>query len=257
MTATATLAGPSASTAMQATSAESIPPERPRITRWKPFLRDVVAQARDQRRVDLGARVEQRRERAAGAVGLGGDKGQRQPRERRHVWRVTGGCAMARVAQPVRVRRCRVDRRDEQLLLELPCARDHLALVVDHERVAVEDELVLAADERAEGDRADVVARALDEHPLALEPLARVVRRGGDVHEHGRAGARLVGGRRPRLPDVLADRQPDLHVAELDQRAAGAGLEVALLVEDSVVRQPQLAVDRLRISPSASTASAL
>src|SRR3712207_7292269 len=34
-------------------------------------------------------------------------------------------------------------------------------------RSAVEDELVLAADHRAEGERAEVVARALDDHLLA------------------------------------------------------------------------------------------
>ena len=90
--------------------------------------------------------------------------------------------------------------------------------MVEHERVAVEDELVLAADERAEGDRAEVVAGALGEHPLALEALAGVVGRGGDVDDQRRAGARLVGGGRAGLPDVLADRQAELVLAELDQR---------------------------------------
>ena len=81
--------------------------------------------------------------------------------------------------------------------------------MVDHEGVAVEDELVLAADERAEGDAGDVLAGALGEHPLALGALAGVVGRGGDVDDQRRAGQRLVAGRRAGLPDVLADRQPD------------------------------------------------
>ena len=49
----------------------------------------------------------------------------------------------------------------------------------------------------------------------------------------------------PGLPDVLADGQADAQVAELDQPAAVARLEVALLVEDAVVGQEHLAVDRL------------
>ena len=59
------------------------------------------------------------------------------------------------------------------------------------------------------GHRRHVVPRALDQHPLALGALARVVGRGGDVDQQRRAGQRLVGGRRPRLPDVLADGQAD------------------------------------------------
>ena len=58
-------------------------------------------------------------------------------------------------------------------------------------------------------------------------------------------GQRLVGQRRPGLPDVLADRQADGHAVDLDRRPARAGLEVAQLVEDAVVGQVQLAVDRL------------
>ena len=47
---------------------------------------------------------------------------------------------------------------------------------------------------------AQVVARALDEHPLALGALAGVVRRGGGVDDQRRAGQRLVGRRRARAP---------------------------------------------------------
>ena len=102
-----------------------------------------------------------------------------------------------------------VDVADQQLLAELRRARDRLAGVVDHEGVAVEDELVLAADEPAEGHAGEVVARALGEHPLALGALAGVVGRGRDVEDQRRAGQRLVAGRRAGLPDVLADGQPD------------------------------------------------
>ena len=110
---------------------------------------------------------------------------------------------------------------------------------------AVEDELVLPADEAAERDGREVVARALGEHPLAPQPLARVKRRGGDVHDQPRARERLVRQRRAGLPDVLADRQADRDAVDLDRRAARAGLEVAQLVEDAVVGQVDLAVARL------------
>ena len=50
---------------------------------------------------------------------------------------------------------------------------------------------------------------------------------------------------------------PTRSPGDVDQRAAGAGLEVALLVEDAVVGQVDLAVDGLDGSPSARTAAAL
>jgi hypothetical protein len=111
--------------------------------------------------------------------------------------------------------------------------------------VPVEDQLVLAPVERAERDRREVVAGALGDHLLALEALAGVVGRGVDVDDEPRAGQRLVGQRRAGDPDVLADRQPDLDAVDLDDRAARAALEVAQLVEDAVVGQVDLAIDRL------------
>src|SRR6185312_13823378 len=108
--------------------------------------------------------------------------------------------------------------------------RDRPPGVVDHDRVAVEDELVLASDQAAEGHAGDVLAGALREHPLALGALAGVVGGGGDVDEQGRAGERLLAGGRAGLPDVLADADPDQRGAELDHGAAGTRLEVALLV---------------------------
>ncbi len=152
---------------------------------------------------------------------------------------------MAGVAQAGRSGGLEVDVADQQLLAELRGARDRLAGVVDDEGVTVEDELVLAADERAEGDAREVVARTLREHPLALHALAGVVGRGGDVQQQRRAGDGLVAGRRARLPDVLADGQSDGLLADLEHRAAIARLEVALLVEDAVVGEEDLAIDRM------------
>ena len=111
--------------------------------------------------------------------------------------------------------------------------------------MAVEDELVLAADEVAERDVGSVVARARDEHLLAVLGLADVEGRRGEVDEQRRAGEREIGRRRARLPDVLADRRADEHLAHLEQQELAPGREVAVLVEDAVVGQEVLAVDAL------------
>ena len=123
--------------------------------------------------------------------------------------------ALARRRAGARRAGARGRRRDQQLLARTARrARSISPVVVDDERVAVEDELVLAADERAERDAREVVARALGEHALALDALAGVVGRGGDVDDQRRAGERLVGGGRAGLPDVLADRQADACAAD-------------------------------------------
>ena len=72
-----------------------------------------------------------------------------------------------RVAQPSRQRALEIDGRERQRLGELRRARDQPTLVVEHDRVPVEDQLVLASDEVAERHGAEVVARPLGEHPLA------------------------------------------------------------------------------------------
>ena len=147
------------------------------------------------------------------------------------------------VAQPPADRLRRVDVDHEQRLLEAGRPGDHLPLVVEHDRVPVEDELVLPSHQVAEGEIRRVVAGARDQHLLPLLGLADVERRGGDVHEqlHPRQGE--VGGGRARLPDVLAHRRPDQHVAHAQREQLPAFGEVAVLVEDAVVRQEVLAVD--------------
>ncbi len=142
----------------------------------------------------------------------------------------------------------RVDVADEQRFLEAGRAGQHLALVVEDERVPVEDQLVLPADGVAEGDEAEVVARALDEHLLAVALLADVEGRGGEVDEQLRAREREVGGGRARLPHVLADGRAEQAVAEPDEDEVAPGREVAVLVEDAVVGEEALAHDRLDLA---------
>ena len=112
----------------------------------------------------------------------------------------------------------------------------------------VEDELVLAADAVAERDEAGVVARARDEHLLALAVAADVERRRGDVDEQLGAGEREVGRGRAGLPHVFADRQPDERLAVFQQDQVTARREVPVLVEDAVVRQEALAIDGLDLA---------
>ena len=150
--------------------------------------------------------------------------------------------AVARVAQPRGGDRARVDRAERERLLELRRPGQDLAVLVDREAVAVEDELVLAAHGVHEDDGGEVVHRALDEHPLAPGAHAAPI---GDADRFtitwAPASASVIAGRAG-LPDVLADAEPDRDAVQLDDRRLGARLEVALLVEDAVVRQVHLAV---------------
>jgi hypothetical protein len=113
----------------------------------------------------------------------------------------------------------------------------------------VENELVRRADGVDERDEADVVAGAGLEHLLALALLAHVERRRRDVDDQLRAGECEVGRGRARLPDVLAHGRAEKHVAVLEQEQVAAGSEVAMLVEDAVVGEEALPVDRLHLAP--------
>jgi len=117
-------------------------------------------------------------------------------------------------------------------------------LGVDGERVAVEEQLIVAADEVAKRHRNLVAPRVSgDERDPAIR-LALLERRRAEIHDHVRAGRRelrnriaLVSRRRPR---VLADRDADLVAPDLDR---GGGLrpgEPAALVEHVVVGQKPL-----------------
>src|SRR5438270_530775 len=134
---------------------------------------------------------------------------------------------------------------DEQVLLELGRAGDRLTGVVDDERVAVEDELVLTADETAERHGRQVVAGSLGEHAFTFGALALAVGGRGNVDDQRRPGKSLVAGLRPGLPDVLAHRQPDPVTAQIDDRSVPARLEIALLVEHAVAEGLDLAVGRV------------
>ena len=107
----------------------------------------------------------------------------------------------------------RVDVDDEEGLLERGRPCDDLAVLVDHERVPVEDELVLPADGVHECDPAHVVPGANGQHLLALPPFADVKGRRRDIRNDMRAGQGEFGRGRSGLPDVLTDRGADQRFA--------------------------------------------
>jgi hypothetical protein len=151
--------------------------------------------------------------------------------------------AAADIAQAASDGKGRLDVDDEQVLLEARCARQDLSGVVEYDRVPVEDELVLPADEVAEREVRARVARARDEHLLSILGLSDVEWGGREVHEELRSGKREVGSGRAGLPDVLADGGADVRVAEPEQDEVAPFREVAVFVEDAVVRQVLLPID--------------
>ena len=131
--------------------------------------------------------------------------------------------AASDVAKPARDHRLGLDVDDEERLLEPRGAGDDLALVVEDDRVAVEDELVLSADRVAKRDERGVVAGPRREHLLPLPVLADVERRGRHVDEQLRSRERQVARRGSGLPHVLADRDADDRLTEPDQDEVATG----------------------------------
>jgi hypothetical protein len=156
--------------------------------------------------------------------------------------------AATKVAQSPPDHLLRLDVDDEQSLLEAGRASEHGALVVQHARVSVEDELVLAAYRVAERDEARVVSRARHEHLLTLVRSAHVEGRSRQIHDQLGAREREIGRGRPGLPQVLAHRDADECLAVLEQDQIPARREVPVLVEHSVVGEEALAVDGLDLA---------
>ena len=200
----------------------------------------VVAGAEHQRVVELAVGVERRRRSSRSRIVVhdrfGGDLDRRQQRL---------GDATARVEQPLAVDRRNRHVDDHQVLDELRRPCEQRAFVVEHDRPAVEHQLVLATDLVDVDDRRVRIRCTGRQHPFAFDALARVERRGVDVDADLGAGGSLFGDGPERAPDVLADRDADLDAAD-DEQLQRIGLvarrEVAGLVEHRRVRQQPLAV---------------
>ena len=168
--------------------------------------------------------------------------------DRRDLLAFTRKGAAAHVAQTAADHFLRLDVDDKQRFLETGCACQHVPFVVEHARVSVENQLVLSADRVAERDEARVVPRARHEHLLALFGASHVERRCRDVDEQLCSAQCEIGRGRARLPHVFAHGQADEGLAVLEQNQVTARREVAVFVEDAVVRQEALPVHRLDLT---------
>ena len=108
---------------------------------------------------------------------------------------------------------------------------------------AVEDQVILAADEVAVERQHGIVGGARGQHLLALPGFARVEWRAVDVDDHLRPSQALILHGAGGIPDVFADGHADPRVTDLEELHARSGPEVAGLVEDAVVGQVLLVVD--------------
>ena len=241
-----TCSGPSASAAIVATS-DGVDTTRDRDEHVvDAVLLHVVARTEHERLVDLVHRLEHRLD--TRRCGPFGDA--RFAHE--HLRERGGSRAPARVEQPSPEARPHVDVDDEQVFTELLRARNEVPALVEQHRCAVEHQLVLPTDEVHVQHRDRRVRGARRQHRLALAQPARVVRGRVDVHDELGPGRGLRDDRAGRAPRVLADRDRDAHAADDEEGAVDGGRrEVALLVEDRVVRQQVLAVDAVHATVGA------
>ncbi len=113
---------------------------------------------------------------------------------------------------------------------------------VEHERRAIEHQLVLPADAIDVHDGQARLAGARDGLLAAQRLLARVVRRAIGDQQHLRAGhLRARGGRGK--PDVFADDEAEAQAVDVEHARRIARREVALFIENRVVGQALLAID--------------
>ena len=152
---------------------------------------------------------------------------------------------------------------EDEVLGEAGRAGDDVTFGREHDRGAVEDEAVVAADLVDHEDEGVVMLCDGREHALADLRLALIEGRGGDVEDEARM---TVEGRRLRLPlahervdgvdgvelarpealvvpCVLADGDRERLAVDHGERLRNGGLEVTLLVEDVVEGQQHLLLD--------------
>ncbi len=184
-----------------------MPPE-PHDHALKTALVDVVAQPGDQRAVEILLALRQR-------------------------------LALARLGMPAGVRGDEAHRHQPGLP-ERRAYRD-LALGIQHQRTAVEHQLVLAADGVDVDHRPARLAGTGGEQPLALGGLVEMERRGVERDQDIGAGLRRLPDRGA-IPQILADQDAEPRAGVLDHQRLGAGLEVTILVEHLIVGQRLLGV---------------
>ncbi len=147
----------------------------------------------------------------------------------------------------------------EHVLGEAGAEGEQVALRVERDAVAVEDQLVVRADHVDLHEWHTFVARDPLQHGEPGRLLAAFPGRGGDVDDERRAGVdEFVDGIVPVttlgpeigvVPDVLADGQRDFLSRDFDWGNFLRRIEVTVLVEDVVGRQERLhhAMDDLSV----------
>ena len=136
----------------------------------------------------------------------------------------------------------------EQVLLELRPAGQHLSRCVDHQRVPVEDELVLTTDEVQVGQGAPGLGGPPGRQVISDVVLVLLVGGPVDHQEQLSPGLAGLGDGAALLPEVLTDRDGHVHVADPDDGEVLAGGEDPELVEDAVVGQVMLGIARLHLA---------
>jgi hypothetical protein len=140
---------------------------------------------------------------------------------------------------------------DDEVLYELRSAGDHGAVGAHDHRAAVEHELVLAAHHVHVRDRRTGAPRSLPQHRRTLRDLALVEGGRIDVDDHLCPCVALRDERAGLGPRVLADAHPDDAFVGVQQPVTASLAEVTLLVEDPVVRETLLVIDRRDSAPVA------
>ena len=105
---------------------------------------------------------------------------------------------------------------EEQLLVELCSSCEHLAVRCNNDRVAVEDELVLAAGHVDVGERRARLRRAATGQLATDVVFVPFVRRPVDVGDEPDSGGAADRDRPAVLPQVLADRHCDVDAVQPD-----------------------------------------
>src|SRR5262249_57108939 len=121
------------------------------------ILVDVVAQTELEADTHLLQLVELRRNHGLDRLARAARRADMDHRDVGEFAAVTRERAAADVPKPTRDRVGRLDGDNEERLPEARPAREQISFLVEHERVAVEEQLVLAADRIDEGDKKSVL----------------------------------------------------------------------------------------------------
>ena len=130
----------------------------------------------------------------------------------------------------------------QQVLFELLASRQHIPRGRKYAASPVEYQLVLPPDQVGIEDVNPVVPCPVGQHLLPEPALAPVIGRAVDVQDDPGPGVGLDVGRPRLIPDVLTHVHPDTSPVDIKNWALAARLEIALLVEDTVVGQMDLVI---------------